>query len=143
MRLFQTVFAFALAALSGYALAAGAYSWQVTEPFADLYTTRQRVEAGLVNFTGLWVYGAVMTVGFAVAFLVAAGLRRVLRPLAPVAYPLAGAAAMATILLLVEQQLGGGAGVIGGARTPLGFALQCAAGTCAGLVFAVLRPHRE
>jgi len=143
MRLFQTVIAFLSAALVGYALAVGAYSWQVTAPFADLYTTGQRVEALLSNVSGLWVYGAIMTIGFLFAFLVAAGLRRVLRPLAPLAYPLAGAAAMAAILVLVEQQLGGGAGVIGGARTPLGFGLQCLAGAFAGLVFAALRPHRD
>ena len=80
-------------------------------------------------------FGAVVAIGLAVGFLIAAGLRRVLKPLAPIAYPLAGAAAIAVALTAMGMAFDG-ITPIAGARTPFGFALQCLAGGIGGLVFA-------
>lgn len=86
-------------------------------------------------------YVLVFAIGLAVGFVVAFGLKRLVKPLAPVAYPLAGAAAIATALMLMSLQYYGTT-PIAGARGSLGFALQLAAGAIGGLVFALLRPKR-
>jgi len=87
------------------------------------------------------MYGAIIAIALLFGFVVAFGVKRILKPLAPIAYPTAGAAALLVMLILVEQQLGGGAGVIGGARDAFGLALQCLAGFIGGGLFAVLRPR--
>lgn len=82
-------------------------------------------------------FGMVIGIGLAVGFLIAAGLRRVLKPLAPVAYPLAGAVAVGVALILMSMAFDG-ITPIAGARTTAGFALQCFAGAIGGVVFAVI-----
>lgn len=104
------------------------------------YTASQQAETYLANFLGLPAYGAVIAIALAIAFIVASFAKKVLKPLAPIAYPLAGGTAIFVALLLIESQLGGGAGVIGGAREPLGMALQSVAGATGGLLFDFLRP---
>lgn len=107
------------------------------------YTAAQQFETYLANFLGLWVYGAVIAVALLVGFIVAAVLKRILTPLAAVAYPLAGAAAvLATIYLIENTAAAGGAGAIGGARDAVGLGLQALAGALGGLVFAALAGRR-
>lgn len=86
-------------------------------------------------------FGAVVAIALAVGFLVAAGLRRVLKPLAPLAYPLAGAAAIGVALTAMSAAFDG-ITPIAGARTMLGFALQCLAGAVGGLVFSAIAVRR-
>jgi hypothetical protein len=81
--------------------------------------------------------GLVIAIGLAIAFPVAAGLRRVLRPLAPIAYPLAGAAAIAAALVAMGMAYDG-ITPIAGARTGLGFTLLCFAGAIGGGVFSAI-----
>ena len=81
-------------------------------------------------------YGAVIALAFLLALPVGAVLRRLLPPLAPLAYPLAAAAGVAAALVLMSLLLG--IMPIGGARSALGFALQCVAGAVGGLLFARL-----
>jgi hypothetical protein len=78
------------------------------------------------------VLGLALACGFAVARL----LLRWLRPLAPVAYPLAGFLAVAAALWLMRLQME--ITPIAGARGLLGFLAQCAAGALAGWLFARL-----
>ncbi len=81
----------------------------------------------------------ILAVCFAISFLIAAALRRVLKPLAPVAYVIAGAAALPALFFLVENvMLGGGVGAFFGARDPAGMALQALAGAAGGLVFTLI-----
>lgn len=82
-------------------------------------------------------YGLVIAIGLAVGFLIAAALRRVLKPLAPIAYPLAGAAAIAVALSAMGLAYDG-ITPIAGARTTMGFALQCLAGAVGGLIFSMI-----
>lgn len=82
-------------------------------------------------------FGAVIAIGLAVGFLIAAGLRRVLKPLAPIAYPLAGAAAIGVALTAMSMAFDG-ITPIAGARTTAGFALQCLAGAIGGFVFSMI-----
>lgn len=80
----------------------------------------------------------------AIAFIVAAVLKRILKPLAPVAYVIAGAAGMPALFYLVENvMLGGGVGAFFGARDPAGMALQAVAGAIGGLVFTVLAVRKR
>lgn len=142
MAILRTIAAYLAATAGAYVLASIFYTQQIIADQAAIgarYTVGQQAETYLINLSGLWLYGAMIAIALAVGFLVAAGVKRILKPLSLIAYPAAGAAAIFVLLMLVEQQLGGGAGVIGGARTPLGVALQCVAGFAGGLVFAALR----
>lgn len=86
-------------------------------------------------------YGAVIAIALAIGFFVAAWLKRVVRPLAPIAYPLAGAAAIGVALALMSIVYEG-VTPIASARSPEGFALQCLAGALGGVVFAWLSKSR-
>lgn len=144
MKIGQTAIAYILAVLTTYVIAAGFYTQQVIAKQTAIgmeFTSGQQFNNYLSNITGLWVYAAMIAIALLVAFIVAAGVKRVLKPLAAIAYPVAGAAAMLVMLILIERQLGGGAGIIGGARDALGISLQCFAGFLGGGLFAMLRPR--
>ena len=142
MAFVRTVIAFALATVVAYALAVGFYTQQVvaSQTFVQ-YTPAQVVETFRYNLSGLWMYGAIIAIALLIGFFVAALVKRVLRPLAPIAYPVAGALAIPLTVVLIEQVLGGGAGIMSGARGAVGLALQGVAGFIGGVVFAVIRPH--
>ena len=146
MKFIRTIAAFIAAATTAYLLAATFYTRQILMKQAEIgahYTQAEVVETYLANVTGLApAYGLVLTIGLLIAFIIAWGVKRILRPLARVAYPVAGAAAVFTAIYLIENVMaGGGAGAIGGARSGLGLALQCLAGAVGGFVFSILRPH--
>ncbi len=54
----------------------------------------------------------------------------------PLSYAIGGGAAIAAMLLIMGAVLG--IMMVAGARTPLGFAAQCAVGAVGGLIFAAL-----
>jgi hypothetical protein len=92
-------------------------------------------------------YGNVMLIGFAIAFPVAALIRRLvvrgpgaLRRIVPWLYPLAGAVAVGTGLTIMFQQYEVTA--VAGARG-LGFWAQCLAGALAGWVFQLVLLRRS
>lgn len=88
-------------------------------------------------------FGVVVAIGFLIAFPIAALLKRALRPLAGIAYPLAGAAALAAALVLMPIFLNlDGMTPLAGTRGTLGFALQGLAGALGGLVFAAIAVRR-
>lgn len=87
-------------------------------------------------------YAAVIAIGFAAAFSVAAYLKRILVPLAPLAYPLAGAAAIAAALVLMTLWFKGET-VVAATRDALGFTLQCLAGALGGAVFGWIAKKRN
>lgn len=116
------------------------------------YTTADRIAGFTEDYQGLVVgtlfqngmpgsYTLVIAIALAVGFLVAFGMKRLIKPLAPIAYPLAGAAAVALTLALMSMQFYSTT-PIAGARGPLGFGLQMLAGAIGGMIFAALRPKR-
>lgn len=101
----------------------------------------------LLNLQGLATgspFAGILAVAFAIAFAVAAGLKRVLTPLAAIAYPLAGAVAVPALLVIVENvMIGGGVGAFFGARGATGLLLQAVAGAGGGLVFSLVAGARR
>lgn len=143
-RVFRTVAAFVAAVLAGFAAASIFHSQFV---LAGLSGVGAKIGLGdRLRMTGgdliglLPSYGAVLAIALVLGFLAAWIVKRWLKPLAPVAYPLAGAAAVATALWVMHRQFE--MTPIAGARGAAGFLFQCAAGALAGLVFAQLRPRR-
>ncbi|MEO1241642.1 MAG: hypothetical protein AAFX54_07005 [Pseudomonadota bacterium] len=144
MSIFRLGAAFIASSAITYTLASAFYTQQVLAKQAAIgavYTAGQQAATYFDNFLGLApAYGAVLTAALLIGFVVAAFVKRVLKPLAPVAYPVAGAAAVFTAIWSIENLVaGGGVGAMGGARDGLGVALQCLAGGIGGSVFAVTR----
>ena len=138
--------AFIASALTTFVLASGFYTQQVLARQAAIgavYTPAQQARAYIDNFFGLApAYGVVLALALLIGFLIAYFVKRVLAPLAPVAYPIAGASAVLAAIWLIENLVAsGGAGAIGGARGFVGMSLQGLAGFIGGVVFASLRPR--
>lgn len=139
--IFRNVAAYLAAVIAAYALGAFFHTQMVFAALAGAgaeIPLALRLETTIGDFLGLWQYAAVVAIALLAGFLVAALVKRVLKPLAPVAYPIAGAAAIALALTLMSMQYYGTT-PIAGARGPLGLALQCLAGAAGGFVFAALR----
>lgn len=140
----KTAIAYLLSIIVTYVLSVAFYTQQVIakmQAVGAVYSSQQQINTFADNLTGLWQLAAMIAIALLVAFVVAYFVKRILKPLAPAAYPLAGGAAILLMLYLIEQQLGGGAGVIGGARDATGLALQSLAGFLGGAVFAFMRPR--
>jgi hypothetical protein len=85
------------------------------------------------------LYSALIALALAVAFIAAALVTRLVRPLRAVIFTVAGAVAMGVMLTLMEQVFFG-VQLVAGARTTAGFLAQVGAGAAAGLIYAVLTP---
>lgn len=94
------------------------------------------VAHAVVNMNALAV---VIGLGFVVAFYIASIFKAALPALRPLAYPLAGAATVATALYAMKAMFG--MFPILGAQETLGFWLQIAAGAMGGIAFEVMRPN--
>jgi hypothetical protein len=145
MRLIRTLLAFVAAAAVTYVASAFFYTHQVISKeisVGGVYTMDQGLQTLVLNLQGLTQLGVIFTIALAVGFAVAFGLKRIVTPLAGIAYPLAGAAAVIAAILLIENTMAkGGAGAIAGARGALGLGLQGLAGFAGGIVFSLLRPR--
>lgn len=141
MAAFRIIFGFVVSAAAAFALASIFHTQMVIDALGKsgaVVSIDTRISMTGSDMIGLAPqFGAVVAIGLAVGFMIAAGLRLVLKPLAPIAYPLAGAAAIAVALALMGMAFDG-ITPIAGARTPFGFALQCLAGGVGGLVFALI-----
>jgi hypothetical protein len=106
---------------------------------ADIGTGQAMSQIGddLAGFGPL--YSALIALALAVAFIAAALVTRVLRPLRPIVFVVAGAVAMGVMLTLMEQVFFG-VQMVAGARTTAGFLAQVGAGAAAGLIYAMLTP---
>lgn len=82
----------------------------------------------------------VFLIGFAIAFSAAWGVKKLLPALAIIAYPIAGAASIATALGLMHARFG--VFPILGAQETYGLVLQIIAGAVGGAAFEILRPKQ-
>ena len=92
-----------------------------------------RLSMTAFDISNMTLYLIIIAIALALGFVVAAILKRVLPSLASIAYPLAGAAAIATTLGLMYMMFQ--TVPISGARGLFGFAAQVLAGGLGGWVF--------
>lgn len=118
-------------------------SWQVQSGLIDLgvdIPTNLALETALRDFTGLLLP---LLAVFGFALLVAFSAAHLLKPrvplLAPIAWPLAGAFAIAAVLMAMHAQFQ--MTPLAGARGLDGFVLFCIAGAIGGFVFGWLKPR--
>lgn len=134
---------FVLAAVAGYLASVAGLTQHTLAEYAGIGLNPDfatAFETYVLNLEGLLSqFAVIQAVALLIAFLVAAGLKRVLTPLAAVAYPIAGAVAFPLLIVIVENTAAaGGAGAFYGARGPIGLALQGGAGLIAGIVFSLI-----
>lgn len=141
MAVTRIIFGFAAAAVVTLILASALHTQMVIAALGDAGASvpfDRRLAMSANDLVGLAPqFGKVIGIALLLGFLIAAGLKRVLRPLAPIAYPLAGAVAIGVALTLMSMAFDG-ITPIAGARTTVGFALQCLAGAIGGLVFSLI-----
>ena len=140
----RNIFAYVISAALTVVLAAGFYTQQVLARQAEIgveYSSSQTINTYLQNLSGLAPsYGLILSIALAIGFVVATFIKRIVTPLAKVAYPVAGGAAVFTALWLIENVVaGGGVGAMGGARGIVGVALQVFSGVCGGVAYSLLR----
>lgn len=118
-------------------------SWRVQSGLADLgvaIPAALAVETAWQDLVGLAVpVFAVFGIALALAFAAAAWAKPRLPLLAPIAWPLAGAGAIAAALAAMHAQFN--MTPLAGARGIAGVMLFCGAGAVGGLVFAWLKPR--
>lgn len=135
--------AWSAAVLATTAIASMIQSWQVQSGLIDLgidIPAGLALETALRDFTGLLVpLLLVFGIGLLLAFALAALLKPRVPVLAPIAWPLAGALAIATVLVLMHAQFQ--MTPLAGARGADGFVLFCLAGAIGGFVFGWLKPR--
>ena len=124
------------AALAAYLIGAIASSQFVMNAYEVEITASERLSMTLYDATHMWAYAVIIGLGFCIAFPIAALLKRLLPGLAGVAYPLAGAVAIAAALGLMYSVFA--TIPISGARSALGMGVQVLAGAVGGYVFAQL-----
>lgn len=141
--LMRTGPAWSVAVLVTTIMASIIQSWQVQSGLLDLgvkIPTDVALETALRDFTGMALpVLAVFGIALAIAFLFAHWLKPRVPMLAPIAWPLAGAAAVGTTLGFMHAQFQ--TTPLAGARGLDGFVLFCAAGAVGGFVFAWLKPR--
>ncbi|MCA3255768.1 MAG: hypothetical protein INF91_09145 [Alphaproteobacteria bacterium] len=108
----------------------------VDVPQADALRTVGGDLAGLAP-----AFGPVIAITLLLGFGIAVVVRRFLPALAPIAFPTAGAAAMATMLALMHMAFK--MTPIAGARDPGGWWLICLSGAVGGALFAQLAKARR
>ena len=141
--LLRTAPAWSAAVLVTTAMASMIQSWQVQSGLIDIgaeIPTALALESALRDFTGLLLpVFAVFGIALLLAFLLAHWLKPRLPLLAPVAWPLAGAGAIAAALVIMHAQYQ--TTPLAGARGMDGFVLFCLAGAIGGFVFGWLKPR--
>lgn len=108
----------------------------VEVPQADALRTVGGDLAGLAP-----AFGPVIAITLALGFGIAVAVRRFLPALAPIAFPTAGAAAMATMLGLMHMAYK--MTPIAGARDAAGWWLICLSGAVGGALFTLLTKPRR
>lgn len=137
----RTLLGFVAAALTAYVAASilntqfviGAHTLGGTPVPTSVADRLSMTGADILN-TGLYL--VIIAVGFAIAFVVASLLKRVLPGLASVAYPIAGATAIGVALGLMYLNFQ--TVPLSGARGTFGFTAQMLAGAFGGWVFSLI-----
>ncbi|MEP1230867.1 MAG: hypothetical protein ABJG88_09350 [Litorimonas sp.] len=94
------------------------------------------IETIAFNIKGQPLYLVVISIGFSIAFPIAAKLRKSFKNIAAIGYPLAGATAIGIALGLMYLQFE--TVPISGGRSAFGFIMQLIAGSLGGFTFSKL-----
>lgn len=126
--------AFIIASLGTYVIAVVINAQFVIGAHNVPVSLTDRLNMTAFDVTNMGLYLVIILVALLIGFGVAALVKRFLPRLAGVAYPIAGAAALAVVLGLMYIQFQ--TIPISGARSLVGFASQVAAGGIGGWIFA-------
>lgn len=129
---------FAVSVLITYTLASVAHTQQVLAGLLQLgvqIPLGDRLFMFAGDWAGLYLYLLVIALGFLIAFVILALLKRILSISAPILFAIGGALAMLCILVSMRELAS--LTPIAGARGMLGFSLQCLAGAVGGGMFGV------
>ena len=145
MRVLKVIGAFPLAfaaAFAGVSLAHTQFVLAGLSGVGAAPTIAENLRTCVADLGGLFPrLGPVRALALAIGCLGAAGRKRVLTPLAGVAYPIAGFAAMATALIAMRMSFH--STPLAGARGPVGFVVICLMGALGGFVFSALLPKAK
>lgn len=133
-RFIRWILGLTAAALVTYVIGTALNSQSVIAMHDISVSVGDRLNMTLFDISNMVAYLAIITIALLIGFLIATLLKRFLPNLARVAYPIAGAAAMAVVLgamYMVFQTI-----PVSGARSTMGFLSQVLAGGIGGLVFA-------
>jgi hypothetical protein len=139
----RIILGFVAAVAVAYVLSAASLTQQTLSHYPglepDLATYLSTFGMNVLGLAQGSPFVGILGAAMAIAFMVAALLKRALRPLAPIAYVIAGAVGVPALFVLVENvMLGGGVGAFFGARDAAGMALQAVSGAVGGLVFTLI-----
>jgi hypothetical protein len=137
------VLAVAVTTAAGSALQSHLVARALIQAGADVPVETQlsMMQSDLITFGPQ--FAAIVAIALAVGFIVAAILKRVLTPLAGIAYPLGGACALIAAMFVLPILLKlDGITPLAGARGGLGLAFQALAGALGGLVFTLIAARK-
>ncbi|MBY6218122.1 hypothetical protein [Qipengyuania aquimaris] len=140
MRILHWIAALIAAALGTYILGVIVNSQFVMNAHGVPISFSDRLNMTAFDVSNMYLYLVIIVVTFLLGFLIAALVRRFVPSLAGVAYPVAGAAAIATALGLMWMQFQ--TIPISGARSTAGFLAQVVAGGVGGWIFAKIVGQR-
>ena len=141
MRLLGVLFAWVAASVAAYLVGAAASSHIVMEGVRSVGRAASfgdRLGMIVHDWGAMYLYLAVILIGFAIAFFVADLVKSLLPRLAGIAYPTAGAVAIVAALKFMQIKYG--VIPILGAQDSFGHWMQIGAGVVGGIVFELLRP---
>lgn len=138
MHLIKLSVYFIVSVLIAYTLASVAHTQQVLAGLLQLgvqIPLGDRLFMFAGDWAGLYLYLLVIALGFLIAFVTMALMKRIVSIPAPMLFAIGGALAMLCILVSMRELAS--LTPIAGARGMLGFSLQCLAGAVGGGVFGV------
>ncbi len=140
MRIIRLLLAFAVTVAVTTALAVAAHSQFVMAGLRGLGAEiggRMALDVTLHDIAGMApLYSMFVAAALLIGFLITGWLWPKVKLSRTISFAIGGGAAIALMLVIMRYQLG--ITVVAGARTPGGFAAQCAVGALGGLLFAVV-----
>lgn len=140
MTILRWIVALIAAALGTYVLGVIVNSQFVMNAHNVPISVSDRLNMTAFDVSNMYLYFVIILVTFLLGFLIATVVRRFLPGLARMAYPVAGAAAIATALGLMWMQFQ--TVPVSGARSTAGFLAQVLAGGVGGWIFARIAGQR-
>lgn len=140
-RRIRIIFSFIVATLTAYLVGTVLNTQFVIGAHGVPVGLGDRLNMTAFDLSNMTLYIVIISIAFALGFLIASILKRFLPALANIAYPLAGAAAIGVALGLMYMQFQ--TVPISGARNLFGFAAQMFAGALGGWIFGCcMRPRQ-